>query len=100
MCAKAKTGGSSPGFDPLSFNAQFATIVQQLKQQDAERWEYQRVETEYRAVVQGKLDKIQEAVDKTNGRVTALEREQWKQRGAVAAIVITITGVWNLLTKK
>lgn len=87
------------GFDADSFDAQFATIIQQLKQQDAERWDYQKLEGEYRTGVQTKLDRIEIAVNKTNGRVTALENENWRQRGFVAAIALAIGAAWHYLTK-
>ena len=88
------------GFDADSFDAQFATIIQQLKQQDKERWDYQQLEGEYRTGVQMKLDRIEIAVNKTNGRVTALEQEQWKQRGIFAAVAVGVTGLWHWITRK
>lgn len=66
-------------FNPQSTDAMFAKIMARLESQD-------RV-----------LFEIREQTMKTNGRVTDLEREKWKQRGFVAAIGLIFTGAWELL---
>lgn len=98
MASKSK--GSRPWFDPNSIDSQFATIINQLKQQDKERWDYQQLEGEYRVGVQTKLDRIETAVNKTNGRVTALEQEAWKNRGIFAALAVGATGLWHFIMRK
>lgn len=67
-------------FDPNSPNALFAKILERLDQQDASQEKF-RLE-------------IREAL----GRVTALERESWKNRGIVAGIALAVSAIWHLFT--
>ena len=68
-------------FDPNSTDAVFARILQRMDAQDAA------------------LARIETAVNKTNGRVTSLERDRWHQRGIVAAIAAGVAGAWELLRR-
>ena len=91
---------SNGDFNPMSADAQFATIVSELKRQDRDRWEYQKTEMAYRDGVTMRLDRIQASVDKTNGRVTSLEQESWKNRGFVAAIGLGAAALWQWISHK
>jgi heterodisulfide reductase subunit A-like polyferredoxin len=57
-------------YDPQSHDAMFARILQRFDQQDA-------ASATYRATIKADIDYIRAAVDKTNGRVNALEK--WKE---------------------
>lgn len=66
-------------FDPLSANAMFARIDEHLKAQD-------KAADARHEMVATKLVAIEVQAVKTNGRVTELENERWRQRGIVVAI--------------
>lgn len=72
----------SHNYEPNSQDAMFARILQRLDTIDSTT---QRIES------QAKL---------TNGRVTALEREKWHQRGVVAGISFTATAVWHWIASR
>jgi len=91
---------SSISFDPRSLDAQLATIIEQMKQQDRERADYHKIEREYREGVTRRLDRIQDSVDKTNGRVTKLERQEWHNRGFAAAVALLVGCIWEWITRK
>ena len=67
----------SADFNPHSPDAMFARVLSRLDAQDE------------------LLHEIREGVQKTNGRVTALERERWYQRGIVATIAVLAGGAWE-----
>lgn len=68
-------------FDPNNPHAMFARIDEHLKAQDkAADIRHDAVET--------KLTSIETQAIKTNGRVTELEAEKWRQRGVVTAIAL------------
>lgn len=71
-------------FNPNSVNAMLGRIDEHLKAQDTAA----KIHSD---TMQGKLYLIETAVNKTNGRVTVLEAERWRQRGIVAAISFGIT---------
>jgi len=70
----------SNDYNPNSVDAMFARLFERMDQQD----------------------KILEAIDdkaaKINGRVYALEKEKWKQRGAIAAALFICAALWELFT--
>ena len=68
-----------PGFDPDSNDATFARIIQRLDQQD---------------VV---LNRIEAAVNKTNGRVTQLERWRDVVTAKTALISSAVSAVIGLI---
>lgn len=70
------------GFDPNSSDAMFAKILQRLDTQDQT------------------LARIETGVVKTNGRVTALERDKWYQRGVTATIGLLAGGAWEWFRSK
>lgn len=70
-------------YDANSTDAMFSRIMEKLTNTDLDT-------LAHRKEVREELAYIRTAVDKTNGRVTRLERDQWKQRGAVAAITVMI----------
>lgn len=80
-------------YEPKSHDAMFARIMEHLDYQDKDS------DTHRKAVI-SRLDLIQTAVDKTNGRVTKLEREKWHNRGFVAALGLGVTCAWEWLTRK
>jgi hypothetical protein len=70
---------SSGSFDPNSLDAVLGRLLQSAESQDKA------------------LARIEEAVNKTNGRVTSLERDKWYQRGIVAAIGVGAGVAWELV---
>ena len=66
-------------FNPNSPDAMFSRILQRMDTQDSA------------------LARIEHGVAKTTGRVTALERDKWYQRGIVAAIAVLAGGAWEWL---
>lgn len=69
-------------YNPHSHDSMFGRIMQRLDQQDAT------------------LTRIEAGVTKTNVRVDSLEKEKWVQRGFVAAISLTMAGIWHWATGK
>jgi hypothetical protein len=80
-------------YNSNSSDAQFATILEKLKNQDKESLAY-RNRSEANDARMENLLLIQ------NGRVRALEREKWIQRGFVAGISLAVTLAWQWLTRK
>lgn len=70
-------------FNPNSPNAMFSRIDEHLKAQDS------TADARHK-LVEGKLGSIEAQAMKTNGRVTELENERWRQRGIVASIGFVI----------
>ena len=66
-------------FNPNSTDSMFSKIMERLEYQDKI------------------LEDIKAQTIKTNGRVTALERERWHQRGIVAALTVAITVGWEYI---
>lgn len=66
-------------YDPNSVDAMFSRIEQRLDSQDQV------------------LARIEEQTTKTNGRVTALERDKWVQRGAVGVIAVIAAPLWEFV---
>jgi hypothetical protein len=64
-------------FNPNSTDAILSRILQRMEAQDMT------------------LGRIESAVHKTNGRVNALERDRWYQRGIAAAIAVTAGCAWE-----
>ena len=64
-------------YNPNSSDSMFARVLQRMDSQDKI------------------LEEIHNQVKKTNGRVTALERDKWYQRGIIAAISTGIVIVWE-----
>jgi hypothetical protein len=62
-------------FDPNSTDAMFSRIME-------------------------KLERIEQQTEKTNGRVTALERDRWYQRGVVAAIALGAGAAWEWINSR
>ncbi len=67
-------------FNPNSTDATFSRILSRMDYQDR------------------LLLEIREQTTKTNGRVTALERDRWYQRGIIAGISIVISAAWAWIT--
>lgn len=68
-------------YDPTSTDSMFTKIMERLDKQD-------RI-----------LERIESQTVKTNGRVTKLEEEQWKQRGVVAAVALGAMALWQWFLK-
>lgn len=83
----------SAGYQPHSVDAMFSRVMNRLDNQDHSYGEH-------RAELNKRLDEILAEQRKTNGRVSALEREKWTQRGFVAALSIGATTVWHYITKR
>lgn len=73
-------------FDPHSSDSTFSRILGKLDAQD-KTLEYQNQT----------LERIESQTVKTNGRVNALEREKWKQRGFMLASSVLIPAAWAIL---
>lgn len=69
-------------FNPKSTDAMFARILVELES------------------VRTTLKEVRDEAQKTNGRVTRLDRERWYQRGIVAAVSILVIAAWNWWTGK
>lgn len=82
---------SDTDYNPRSHDAMFTKILGKLDAQAHES-------AIYRSELKETLTAIKSGVDRTNGRVTALEREKWVQRGFVAAISLAGTAVWQWWT--
>lgn len=78
-------------YNPNSRDAMTAKIISRLDNQDhtASVWRAEQMDV---------LRSIKDAVDKTNGRVTALEREKWQQRGFAAAVSMMAAAAWQWIT--
>lgn len=72
---------SAGDFNPNSSDAVLARILQRMDAQD------------------GALARIEAGVNKTNGRVSALERDRWYQRGIVAAIGVAAGAAWDMFRR-
>mgnify|MGYP006271747215 CR=1 FL=1 len=70
----------SNDYNPNSIDAMFARLFERMDQQDK------------------LLQAIDDKASKINGRVYALEREKWKQRGAIAATLLLAGALWTLFT--
>jgi hypothetical protein len=69
-------------YDPNSPDAMFSRIMGRLDDQDKV------------------LTRIEAQTTKTNGRVSKLETEHWKQRGFIFAVSFFGAALWEWLTKK
>lgn len=69
-------------YDPNSQDAMFSRIMQRLDTIDHTT---QRIEKQARL---------------TNGRVTALEREKWHQRGIVVGVSAVIGAAWHWILSR
>jgi len=69
-------------YDPNSPDAMFSRILEKLDEQDKI------------------LARIESQTTKTNGRVSKLENEHWKQRGFILAISFVGSALWALISKK
>jgi len=67
-------------YNPNSVDAMFARLFERMDQQDKI------------------LQAIDDKTSKINGRVYALEREKWKQRGFIAAMLLVAGVIWHLFT--
>jgi hypothetical protein len=65
-------------YDPNSTDAMFSRILQRLD------------------TISATTERTEEQAKMTNGRVTALENEKWRQRGLVSGIAgcVTMIGHW------
>lgn len=80
---------SESPFNPYSKDAQFATIIEKLKNQDKDSLLFRTSQMEYNA-------RIEALIMLQNGRVRTLERDKWLQRGFVTAISLLATAAWQL----
>lgn len=69
-------------FNPQSPDAMFATVLERLNE------------------LKTTSERIESAVNKTNGRVTALERDKWYQRGIMAVVSVSAVAAWQWFTGK
>jgi hypothetical protein len=69
-------------YDPNSVDAMLSRILQRLDEQDKV------------------LVRIEEQTTKTNGRVSALEKDKWIQRGAVGVVVVMVSAAWEVIKAK
>lgn len=83
----------SEPFDPYSQNAMFSRILERIEQQDREA-------REFRTEIKESFSTFQQELKNSDTRVSALENAAWRQRGAVAAIALFISMMWEWLTKK
>lgn len=77
-------------FNPNSFDAQVATILQKLEDmrgQQAEKREEDKVA----------FTQIMNKQDYTNGRVTGLETREQYAKGKVAGIALAVSGIVTLI---
>lgn len=80
---------SETPFDPHSKDAMFAMILAQLKTQDKDA---ERREVRMTTI----LTRIEDNATKTEGRVAALERDKWTQRGVVVGVATAISAGYEL----
>lgn len=80
-------------FNPNSKDAQFARIIARLDNQDIQSAIYRTDQKESNL-------RIENLLVLQNGRVRALEREKWLNRGFVAAISVAGTAAWQWWTTK
>lgn len=84
---------SDSDFNPNSKDAQFARIIARLDNQDIQSAIYRTDQKESNL-------RIENLLVLQNGRVRALEREKWTQRGMVAAVSVLGTAAWQWWTTK
>ncbi len=81
----------TPSYEPFSSNAQFATIIERLGNQDA-------IFSDHRAEIRSMFRDFKSELGKTDKRVDTLEREKWTNRGFIAAIGLAIPLAWQWIT--
>ena len=82
---------SDSSYDSESWEAKLATIIANQKAQDKERWDYQKTEGEYRAIVLQRFTAV-ESAQMGMGLEIATIKEQLKQKPVWYLHPIAISG--------
>lgn len=80
-------------YNDKSHDAMFSTILTRLDQQDS-------ASTLHRTEMKEFMGTMKDSLGSNGNRISALEREQWTQRGFVAAISLGASAAWHWVKNK